>query len=82
MKAGAAKKIQQTTGKGLAGAAVPVVIQAVPGTIQAGAAMPVQVVDAAYVAIHGLLAGEPVQVYEVAAGKTAAGPVIPVYEVS
>lgn len=82
MKAGAAKKIRQTTGNALAGAAIPVVIQVSPGTILAGAAIPVQVVNAAYVAAHGLQAGEPIQVYEVATGKITAGTVIPVYEVS
>lgn len=80
MKAGAAKKIIETTGDVQAGPAQPVTL-VTSGKVQAGAAMPVQIVDEPYVDAHGIKAGASMPVSLVTSGKVAAGTVIPVYAV-
>lgn len=79
-KGGAAKPVKVETA-GRRGPAYPVFGVQTLGKLQGGAKQRVYIVDDDYIAQHGLVAGEPLPVYELASRGEIGGPAIPVYVV-
>lgn len=81
-KSGATKPVIRSTRRRKGGKAQPVIVVSGNTRLESGASQPIYVVDAAYVAHHGLISGAAQPVQEVTGNAEIGGRAKPVYVVS